>query len=300
MILLTHKQVSATNLAKMLEVSVRTIYRDIDSLAQSGIPVTTKTGSKGGISIMENYKIDKHFFTNSDITSLLIALEILAETIAPISLQHTFEKIKTLIPSHISEEIEFKSNQIAIDLMPWTSNKKTQPALEIIKLALDQSQLLTFHYEDNKGQQTQRIVEPYRLVLKEISWYLQAYCQNKKDFRTFKLSRIEQIQLLAETFKPRMFRPKPLGGDPWTEKEFIDIQLSIHRTLKDQLIDKFGTITILSQKNLEYLVIRLKFMADDFGYNFLLGLGDKCECLAPDFVRIELKKRLKKLLAVYE
>lgn len=133
MILLEHKQISASKLADMLEVSVRTIYRDIDSLSQSGIPVTTQTGSKGGISIMENYKIDKHFFTTTDITSLLIALESLASNISPISLQHTLEKIKTLVPTHFLDEIEFKSNQIASDLTPWTSNKQTQPLLEVIK-----------------------------------------------------------------------------------------------------------------------------------------------------------------------
>lgn len=300
MILLEQKQISASRLAEMLEVSVRTIYRDIDSLAQSGIPVTTQTGSKGGISIMENYKIDKRFFTNSDITSLLIALESLANNISPINLQHTFEKIKTLIPEHVSEEIEFKANQIAVDLTPWTSNRKTQPVLENIKQGMDQNKLFSFNYEDNKGQKTKRIVEPYRLVLKEISWYLQAYCQSKQDFRTFKLSRIDQAQLLSQTFEPRAFNTKPLGGEPWTKKELITIQLKIHRTLKDQLIDKFGNITVLCQEDEQYLTVELRFMADDYGYNFLLGLGERCECLAPEYVRIELKKRIRKLLSLYD
>lgn len=108
-----------------------------------------------------------------------------------------------------------------------------------------------------------------------------------------------QLQLLSQKFEPRAFNPKSLGGEPWTEKKLIPLQLKIHRTLKDQLIDKFGTLRILSQEE-ESLVIELKFMPDDYGYNLLLGLGLKCECLAPNFVRYELKNRIKQLLTTYD
>ncbi|MGX7244285.1 helix-turn-helix transcriptional regulator [Enterococcus quebecensis] len=300
MILLDKKQISASQLAEMLEVSVRTIYRDINSLGEAGIPVTSFPGVNGGIQIMDNYKIDKQFFTSSDITSLLIALESLSNNVSPLQLNQTFEKIKTLVPTQFLEEIEFKTNQIAIDLTPWTSNQTLQPFLEIIKVAMDQHQLLYFNYEDNQGKKTSRTVEPYRLVLKEISWYLQAYCNEKNDFRTFKVSRMNELTLLSTKFEPQKFQPKPLGKEPFYGKQFTMTTLEITHKIKDQLVDKFGQLNFSPSSNSEKLIVEFPFMEDEFGYNLLLGFGNQCECIEPQHVRTELKRRIEHLLELYQ
>lgn len=300
MILLDKKQISASKLAEMLEVSVRTIYRDITSLSEAGIPVTTIPGVNGGIRIMDHYKIDKQFFTSSDITSLLIALNSLSKNVSALQLNQIYEKIKTLVPAHFLEEIKFKIDQITIDLTPWTSNKSVQPFLETVKLALDQSQLLTFHYEDYQGQLTNRTVEPYRLVLKEISWYLQAFCTEKKGFRTFKLSRMSELKVLPESFIPREFTPQPLGTDHWVSLPFITIHLKIHSKIKDQLIDKFGDLSFSKIAENSMLTVDFPFVEDEFGYNLLLGFGKNCEVLKPPHVRTELKRRIHDLATLYD
>ncbi|WP_207696322.1 hypothetical protein DOK67_0002959 [Enterococcus sp. DIV0212c] len=300
MILLDKKQISASQLADMLEVSVRTIYRDINSLAEAGIPVTSHPGVNGGIQIMDNYKIDKHFFTSTDLTSLLIALESLSSNVSPIKLSQTFEKIKTLVPAGFLEEIEFKTNQIAIDLTPWTSNHTLQPFLEVIKSGMDQQRLLGFDYEDNQGQKTTRIIEPYRLVLKEISWYLQAYCLEKSDFRTFKISRMNNVDLLSTTFEPREFQAKALGKEPFYGKNFTITTLKVTHKIKEQLIDKFGQLNVVHAPDSEKWIVEFPFMEDEFGYNLLLGFGNQCECLTPPHVRTELKTRIENLLKLYQ
>lgn len=300
MILLDRKQISASRLANILEVSVRTIYRDINSLSEAGIPVTSSPGVNGGIQIMDNYKIDKQFFTSSDITALLIALESLSNTISPIQISQTVEKIKTLVPTQFSEDIQFKTNQIVIDLTPWTSNHTLQPFLEIIKTAMDQQRLLYFEYEDNLGRKTKRYVEPYRLVLKEISWYLQAYCLNKNDFRIFKISRIVDLQLSTEAFIPRAFQAKPLGKEPFFGSDFTLTTLKVTHKVKEQLIDKFGQLTFSPSNDPDKQIVHFPFMEDEFGYNLLLGFGNQCECLAPIHVRAELKRRIEKLLEQYQ
>jgi len=300
MILLEKKQVSASKLAEMLEVSVRTIYRDINSLSEAGIPVTSFPGVNGGIQIMDNYKIDKQFFTSSDITSLLIALESLSNNVSPIQTSQTFEKLKTLVPSQFLDEIEFKTNQIVIDLTPWTSNHTLQPFLEVVKAGMDQQRVLSFDYEDNQGRKTQRTVEPYRLVLKEISWYLQAYCLEKADFRTFKISRMSELTLTASHFDPREFKAKPLGKEPFYGKEFTMITLKVTHKIKEQLCDKFGQLHFSHTDDPEKVIIDFPFMEDDFGYNLLLGFGCQCECIQPKHVRTELKRRLTDMLAIYQ
>lgn len=300
MILLEKKQISATQLAERLEVSVRTIYRDIHSLSEAGIPVSSSPGVNGGIQIMENYKIDKQFFTSNDIASLLIALESLSSNVSPLQINQTFEKIKTLVPANFLDEIEFKTNQIAIDLTPWTSNHTLQPLLEIIKSGMDQKRLLRFNYEDNQGRKTARIVEPYRLVLKEISWYLQAFCTEKADFRTFKITRMTKLELLPTAYIPRSFQPKPLGKEPFYGKSFTLTTLKVTSKIKEQLIDKFGQLDILPSDDPEKWIVKFPFMEDEFGYNLLLGFGNQCECLTPPHVRAELKQHIESVLKLYQ
>lgn len=299
MILLDKKQISAAQLAEIFEVSIRTIYRDINSLSEAGVPVTALPGVNGGIQIMDTYKVDKHFFTTTEITALLIALENLGKNISTTHSTQTIEKLKTLVPNHLSNEIEFKTNQIMVDLTPWTNNQTLQPFLEIVKSAMDQQHLLQFDYTDNRGNPTTRMVEPYRLVLKEISWYVQAYCLEKNEFRTFKLSRMSTLNEMNDSFKPRKFPVAALGKEPFYGKKFTSVTLKVSHKIKDQLTEKFGHLTTLKTDNPNEILVEFPFMEDDFGYNLIIGLGNQCECVAPEHVRIELKKRITELLIKY-
>lgn len=268
-------------------------------MSEAGIPVTALPGVNGGIRIMENYKIDKHFFTTSEITDLLIALESLSKNFATAHSNRTIEKLKTLIPDHLSNEIEWKTTQIMIDLNPWTNDQTLHPFLEIIKTAMDHHHLIQFNYTDNQGNQTLRIIEPYRLVLKEISWYIQAYYLEKNNFRTFKLSRITNLNEMNHSFKPRKFSTAPLGKEPFYGGKFTSITLKVSHKIKDQLREKFGKLEIIDTIGSEEILVKFPFMEDDFGYNLIIGLGNQCECIAPERVRRELKRRLEELFTKY-
>lgn len=297
-ILLNKNKISANELADILEVSVRTIYRDIQALSQAGIPTSTLPGVNGGIQMMEQYKIDKQFFTSSDITTLLIALNSLSTALLPFQINTIFEKIKTLIPKTQLREVEHQTNQINIDLTAWMKESETLPVLETIKNSLDHSKLLNFQYKNNHGQISQRTVEPYQLFLKENNWYLYAYCREKNDFRIFKLAKITHLTtttgfihrkkaFLSEMTK-NMHRPKK------------NILLRVTPQLKEHLEDKFGQLSFRKIKNSTFFLVDFPFQEDEFGYRLLLSFGNQCECLSPDSVREELQKRLTELLALYQ
>ena len=110
MVLLERKQVSATKLAEMFEVTPRTIYRDVETISKAGIPIYACTGVNGGISIMEEYKIEKKLFTISDITALLIGLGSIHSTMSSEEVQNTIAKVKGIIPEDQVRDIEIKSN----------------------------------------------------------------------------------------------------------------------------------------------------------------------------------------------
>lgn len=298
MVLLENKKISATKLAEMFEVTPRTIYRDIEAINQAGIPIITYPGVNGGIGIVEEYKINKKLFTTSDITTLLIGLGSISSTLSKEELVNTLAKVKGLVPAEKMREIELKANQIAIDLTSWIGNKNLQPNLEEIKRALNESKFLSFKYSDRSGKRSNRKVEPYRLVLKDTNWYLQGYCTLKQDFRTFKLSRISEFEILEDIFIPREFEAKSLVSSNWIKKKIITIKLVIHESLRERVMEYCGEENIKSYGE-NKLIVDFPFTEDDFSYNIVLGFGHKCECLEPAHVREEIIHRVEKLLSVY-
>lgn len=299
MVLLEREKISATKLAEMFEVTPRTIYRDIETISLSGIPIVTYPGINGGIGIMKEYKIDKKLFTTSDITALLTGLVSIHPTLSCEEIVNTLAKVKGLIPAEQIRDIELKLNQISIDLTPWNGNKNLQPNLEEIKKALNERKFISFDYSDRSGKRSKRKVEPYRLVLKAINWYLQGYCTSRQNFRIFKLSRISSLEVLEDTFTPREFDAKSLGSSAWIENRIITIKLLIDDSLKERIMEYCGEENIQSYSN-NKLIVSFPFVEDESAYNLLLSFGDKCECIEPPGVRAELIRRIKNLADVYD
>lgn len=299
MILLNNERVSAIKLAEMFEVSSRTIYRDIEAISLAGIPIITYNGANGGISIMEEYKIGKKFFTTSDISTILMGLSSVSTTLSNKEVIGTLEKVKSLIPKEQFKDIELKSNQITIDLATWMGNKNFQSNIEKVKSALNDSKYLSFEYYGDNRKKDKRCIEPYKLILKENNWYLQGYCTLREDFRVFKLSRISNLEILESIFLPREFKSKPLDGSGWIDKRLITIKLLVDWSLREQMVERCGQDNVKAYGE-DKFIVEFPFVADDLGYNILMGFGDKCECLAPENVRVELIKRIKKLLHIYK
>lgn len=299
MLLLERKKISATKLAEMFEVTPRTIYRDIETINSAGIPIVTETGVNGGIGIMEEYKIEKKLFTLSDITALLIGLGSIHSTISSEEILNTMAKVKGLLPPGQMRDIELKSSQITIDYTPWFGNKKLRPYIEKIRTAISGNTYISFKYFDRLGIKSHRKIEPYRLVFKDSNWYVQGYCTTRTDFRIFAISRISSLEVLKEAFIPKEFDYKSQDISFRTGRETITIKLLIDESLKDLMVDFCGEENIKSYKDNKFIVY-CPFVEDDFWYNMLLRFGDKCECLEPENVRLEVIRRIENLLALYK
>ncbi len=298
MILLDKKRVGAQELADMFEVSPRTIYRDIDAINMAGIPVCSTPGVGGGFEIMQEYKIDKKVFSAGDLSALLMGLSSLSGMVRGDELVHAIAKVKSFIPPDRAKDIELTVNQIRIDLSPWTGSGSTQPYLEMIKTALQESRLLAFEYIAHHGNKTERTVEPYQLVLKNSHWYLQGYCHERNDFRLFRLSRMSGLKIQEETFIPRDYEKPVLDfADMW-ETMHTKIKIRIHGSVIDRVLD-FCTYEDISPDGDAYYIVRFPFVENEYHYHILLGFGDKCECLEPPHIRGEMKRRIQKMAAVF-
>lgn len=299
MILLNKGRIGAQELADMFEVSPRTIYRDIDAINMAGIPIRSTSGVGGGFEIMQNYKIEKTFFSTADLSAILMGLTSLSDVVRDRELRNALAKIKSFIPTDRAKDIELRANQIRIDLSTWIGNKNIQLYLGIIKTALQESRLLSFEYVAHRGEKTTRTVEPYQLVLKNSHWYFQGYCYKRNDFRLFRLSRISNLQIEKETFMPRDFQKTSLDFEEIFENLPIRIKLRIHKSVMDRVLD-YCSYEHFSPAEDEYYIVDFPFIENDYNYDILLSFGSKCECLEPLYIRAEMKRKTHDLATIYK
>ncbi|WP_068497824.1 helix-turn-helix transcriptional regulator [Paenibacillus kribbensis] len=292
MLLLERRKISAPTLAEMFEVTPRTIYRDIEAINKAGIPIVTYPGVNGGISIVEEYKFEKKLFTVSDITTLLVGLGSLHSTVSSDDFLNTLAKVKALFPK---EEIREFENQVIIDQNPWFGLKSLKPNFIEIKTAIHEKRLLSFRYRDQSDKSTDRIIEPYRLVLKDTAWYLQGYCTMREGMRVFRVSRISLLKLMKENFIPRELDMQSLD---YPDEKQRTVQLLIDESLRELMEELCGEDNIKLYDDQRYIV-QFPFVDNDYWYNSLMKFGDKCECLEPEHIRNELIQRIKQLCAVY-
>lgn len=297
MVLIEQNKISASKLAEMFEVTPRTIYRDIETIQAAGVPIVTYTGTNGGIGILENYKIDKKFFTKEDMITIMTGLGSISSSVTNSGLNKVLTKLQSLIPEDHTQEIKLKSGQVVIDLTTWSGNKKLQANLIKIKEALNQRKYLIFKYLDGNGKSTERKVEPYQLLWKEEKWYINSYCTMRNDFRLFKLSRISYLKVLDETFSLREFDMEELRMN-WSEKRILNIKLLADVSLKERILER------CEEENITYcgknkMIVEFPFVDDDFGYELLLSFGNKCECLEPVEIREKLIEKIRNMLHIY-
>lgn len=299
MILLDKERIGAQELADRFEVSPRTIYRDIDAISMAGIPVRSTPGVSGGFEIMPEYKIDRKVFSSADLSVILMGLSSLSSMMRGDELVNAFAKVKSFIPADRAKEIELKTNQVWIDLSSWMGRRTVQPYLELIKIALEETRLLSFAYTDRYGNFTERIAEPYQLVLKGDDWYVQAYCYIRDDYRLFKLTRMSNLLVLDDTFSPREFQKPQLDFADNLAKMQIRIKLRIHKSILERVLDYCNDEDI-SPDGDEYYIVCYPFIENDYYFGILLSFGDRCECLEPRRVREEMKRRAGAIAALYD
>ena len=198
-ILLQQEKVTAPYLAEKFEVSRRTINRDIDALCMAGIPLVTEQGAKGGISIMEGYRIDRTLLTRSDMQAILAGLRSLDSVSGTSRYAQLMEKL-----SAGSSGLLAGDSHILIDLSSWY-RESLAPKIEQIHSAILMARQLSFTYCAPAGE-SGRNIEPYHLIFQWSSWYVWGFCLTRQDFRLFKLNRMTELQV-GDAFEKR---PAPL------------------------------------------------------------------------------------------
>ena len=285
--LLNKGQITASELAEKFEVSVRTIYRDIDALSGAGIPIYAEKGRNGGIHLMNNFVLDKAVFSEEDKKEILIALQSL-NAAKHINNDDMLNKLSALFNVNLV-------NWLEVDFSRWGDKPRDNRKFEMIKTAIIHSRCMKIFYVSSYGKINERVIQPLKLLYKSKDWYLKAYCRLKQDFRIFKLNRILKWEILEETFLPITF-PDIQDENQQTNNR---ITLYFHKEMAYRVYDEFDINQIQIGKDGD-LVVTANMPEDDWLIGYLLSFGVQVEIIEPVHLKKILAAKAKELYEKYK
>ncbi|WP_335983531.1 YafY family protein [Fusobacterium polymorphum] len=284
--ILEKEKVTANELADKFEVSVRTIYRDIDSISSVGVPIFTTQGKGGGIKIDNEYILNKSLFDANEKEQIIAALQ---------GLEKTNEAYKSELITKLSALFKIKnSNWIEIDFTSWGSNNTYQDLFNTLKIAIINKNIIFFSYISSKAEKINREVKPIRLLFKEQDWYLYAFCLLRNDFRYFKLSRIRDLEVLAINYEDN-FENEVLKKELKYEN-IVNIKLKFDKSVAFRVYDEFKAIVEDKKGN---LYVEMKIPNNYKLYNYIFSFGANVKILEPKEIRNQFKNMINKIAKKY-
>lgn len=301
----------AGNLAKVLETSERTIYRDMDILCESGIPILSIPGPNGGFSFMEDYKLDSNVLESGDVVNLLLSsMGIHSEKNTEMAqqLKNAVIKLENTVSRDHKEEIIKAKERFFIDSDPWWGKRIQNQNVDIIKKSVLNLKKLKVHYKKYDGEISERIIRPYGAVVKNSKWYVIAFCELKNEIRIFKCSRIESIEVLTESFS--MAENFNLGGfwenskHQFVRQAYLKVNHDSYPVKIKFYEEKKGTLegfhVLSSMKVTDNWVYDIDMISFQTACNVIFPLSDRIEVLEPIELREYVIRKTKEILNLYK
>ena len=285
--ILEKEKVTANELAEKFEVSVRTIYRDIDSISSVGVPIFTTQGKGGGIKIDNEFILNKSLFDANEKEQIIAALQ---------GLEKTNEAYKSELITKLSALFKIKnSNWIEIDFTSWGSNNTYQDLFNALKTTIINKNIISFSYNSSKAEKINRKVKPIRLLFKEQDWYLYAFCLLRNDFRYFKLSRMKDLEVLTMNYEDN-FENMVLKREIKYENT-VNIKLKFNKSVAFRVYDEFNGVIEEDEKG--NLYVEIKIPNNYKLYNYIFSFGSNVEILEPKEIRNQFKNIIDELAKKY-
>ncbi len=286
-ILLERSTVTAKELAERLEVSQRTIYRDVDTLSESGIPVYMSKGKGGGISLLPGFVFNKAFLTDEERQDILTSMRAVS-AISLSSKSSALQKMQNLLGQRSCDWIE-------VDFSSWGYFGNDASTFETIKTAILGKQVLSFLYASGKAERLSRTVLPLKLLFKGAAWYLYGYCELRRDVRFFKLRRIEKLAVLPRRFD--MSAPEHvLSSQQLDTSHYIKAEVLISGSMAFRVHDEISAFSVV--ENGDFLC-ELYLPDVDTLCTYISSFGEYATILSPKLAVEEMRRRLETSLMNY-
>ena len=293
-LLQTKRVIKAITISERFDISLRTVYRDISTLKNAGIPIIGDPGI--GYSIMDGYRLPPIMFNEGEAAALLTAEKFIGkitdqETQAYYS--NAMMKVKAILRSAEKQSLDILDDSIAI-----TNNQPSQNKayLQDLLKSIAAKHILSIEYQKADGTQSDRKLEPIGCYYQYNNWYLLAFCNLKQDYRTFKVNRILSLEILDQHFERKHINLKNYidqQSEAWKEEhQFQNIEIAFSHTFVEFAESRkhyFGFVEQTDEKD----AVHMKFQnpSIEIMARWLLQFGDQATVIAP----VALKDRIKTL-----
>lgn len=289
-ILLERERITAAELARELEVSVRTVYRDAQALSEAGVPLYSEQGRSGGFAILPTYKLNKSLLNESEQQSILSSLSAAAQSGAQD--RELLGKLSAFFGTDTTDWVQ-------IDFADWSGQHDQDIA--VYRQAILDRRVLDFDYFSESGKMMQRKVCPFKLWFKGQAWYLRAYCLTRKAVRTFKLSRIKQPVIAPGEFPEAALaaQQRDVLSTDWPEPPYIRLLMRADACMAYRIYDDFAHESVSQQADGSFL-IDARFPPGAWIQSIILGYGAHAEVLEPGELREAILRETEKILERYK
>lgn len=282
-LLLDKKSMTAQELADHFEVSKRTILRDIDTLSAAKIPVCTTQGKGGGISLMEGFVLNKTTLTEEEQNQILLALQSL-NAASHAEAGDALTKLSALFQKSDADWIE-------VDFSRWGQGAGDNAKFTLLKQAIIGRTAVRFDYVSTYGENSIRKVFPLKLVFKSKSWYLQGFCTDKRDYRTFKLNRMLTVSKTDEGFESGKYIAPHIEDTGAPVSSLVTLELTFATHVAYRVYDEFDE-SCIERADDGALHVLTRLPEDGWLYSFLMSFGKDVAVLQPVYIRENLKQML--------
>lgn len=292
-LLRAHRQMSGAELARRLEVDIRTVRRYITMLQDLGIPVEGERGRAGAYALQAGYTLPPLMFTDDEALALLLSLRAARETLLtgfPVALEGAAAKIEAAMSDELRQRIQATQASMIIELNTPVGVPTAAEILFTLSTAISAQRRIELNHSAYQGSETTRVIDPYSLVYRLGRWYLVGYCHLREAIRTFRVDRILSARTLEGTFlRPTDFDPLPhveraLASTPGIYHVEV-IFNSPMEAVKAQIPAAVGQLTFNNEEVLlTAYVQRLSWIA-----GFLAGLTLPMRILSPEALKTEMR-----------
>ena len=308
LLLQSHRHLTGRDLARRLEVSERTIHRDMDALSGAGIPVTASRGAGGGWSLLGEYRTNLTGLNEAEIQSLFVTRP--SRLLADLKLEKASEgallKLLAALPSIYRRGAEHARQRIHIDVTGWNRSEETVPLLHALQEAIWQERKLRMTYDRGvECEAVERLIDPLGLVAKGSVWYLVAAVE--ETVRSYRVSRIQKVEPMDEP----CIRPADFDLAAFWEQSAAQFRAHLPRyhatvRVRSEIIPRmpyagrFARVEQTGQPDEDgWAEVSLRFDTEEMACEYALSFGTQLEVLEPRALREKVIRRAESVVAFY-